>query len=78
VLFPRDFFDGANFEFIFPPVSHNRYNSDKSSSYKPNGTDFEIQYGSGSMSGFLSSDKCCVRISDKPELNFTPGPRSEI
>jgi len=41
-------------------ISHNRYNSDKSSSYKANGTDFEIVYGSGSMSGFLSTDTCCL------------------
>ncbi|XP_050692202.1 lysosomal aspartic protease-like [Eriocheir sinensis] len=35
---------------------HNRYDSSLSSSYKPNGTDFDIQYGSGAMRGFLSSD----------------------
>merc|ERR1711988_1453336 len=35
---------------------HNKYNAARSSSYKADGTSFDIRYGSGSLSGFLSSD----------------------
>lgn len=35
---------------------HEKYDSANSITYKPNGTDFSIQYGSGSVEGFLSED----------------------
>ncbi|KAF9571844.1 Vacuolar protease A, partial [Lunasporangiospora selenospora] len=35
---------------------HRRYNADESSTFKPNGTKFEIQYGSGSLEGIISND----------------------
>ena len=34
--------------------THNRYDSSDSSTYKPNGTDFEIHYGSGRLVGQIS------------------------
>jgi len=35
---------------------HSKYDSESSSSYVPNGEEFAIQYGSGSLSGFTSYD----------------------
>jgi len=35
---------------------HKKYNSAESTTYKPNGTSFNIQYGSGPVAGFLSID----------------------
>ncbi|KAI0307181.1 Asp-domain-containing protein [Multifurca ochricompacta] len=39
---------------------HTKFDSSASSTYKPNGTSFSIQYGSGSMEGFVSRDHLSI------------------
>ncbi|KAK2885109.1 hypothetical protein Q8A73_021583 [Channa argus] len=40
--------------------NHDRFNPSKSSTYKPNGSPLDIQYGTGSMTGFLAYDTVTV------------------
>jgi len=49
---------------------HNQYDSKASSTYVANGTEFAIQYGSGSLSGFLSIDSCSVAGFDLKDQMF--------
>ncbi|CAK6437360.1 unnamed protein product [Pipistrellus nathusii] len=46
--------------FSLPCWFHHRFNPKASSSYRPNGTTFAIQYGSGQLSGILSEDKLTI------------------
>lgn len=57
---------------------HRIYDHTKSSSYKANGTEFNIMYGSGPVSGFLSQDHVKIgdlHINDQyfAEVNVTKG-----
>lgn len=49
---------------------HHRYNSKKSSTYVQNGTEFSIQYGRGSLSGFISEDTVSIAGLSVPGQQF--------
>ncbi|KAJ7590976.1 endopeptidase [Mycena floridula] len=57
---------------------HAKYDSSASTTYKANGTKFEIQYGSGSMEGFVSNDDLAIgdltlKAQDFAEATQEPG-----
>ncbi|KAI9822156.1 MAG: Vacuolar protease A [Thelocarpon impressellum] len=57
---------------------HKKYDSSASSTFKENGTEFEIRYGSGSLSGFVSQDTLTigdlkVKKQDFAEATAEPG-----
>lgn len=49
---------------------HKKYDSSASSTYKPNGTEFAIRYGSGSLEGFVSQDTLSIAGLDVPKQDF--------
>lgn len=49
---------------------HSKYDSSRSSSYKENGTSFEIRYGTGSMKGFVSNDHVSIGDINIKHLDF--------
>ncbi|TFK75870.1 aspartic peptidase A1 [Pluteus cervinus] len=49
---------------------HTKYESGQSSTYKANGTEFSIQYGSGSMEGFVSNDVLTIGDLTIPNQDF--------
>ncbi|CAK5275511.1 unnamed protein product [Mycena citricolor] len=49
---------------------HAKYDASASSTYKKNGTTFEIHYGSGSMEGIVSNDMFTIGDLKVPKLDF--------
>lgn len=57
---------------------HRKYNSEESSTYKANGSEFAIRYGSGSLEGFVSQDTLTlgdltIKKQDFAEATKEPG-----
>lgn len=49
---------------------HKKYDSAESSTYKANGTEFAIRYGSGSLEGFVSQDTLSIAGLDVKKQDF--------
>jgi len=49
---------------------HKKYYASESSTYSPNGTEFEIHYGSGNLKGYISNDVLTVGDIEVTEQDF--------
>ena len=49
---------------------HTKYDHDSSSTYKSNGSEFKIQYGSGAMEGYISRDTLKIGDLTIPKTDF--------
>lgn len=49
---------------------HAKYDSSASTTYKANGSEFDIAYGSGSLSGFISNDVLSIGDLEIPSTDF--------
>ncbi|KAK7060617.1 aspartic proteinase precursor [Paramarasmius palmivorus] len=56
--------------WFIPCFLRAKYNSSASSTYKANGSEFSIQYGSGSVEGFVSNDKVTIGDLVIPSQDF--------
>eukprot|EP00117_Sycon_ciliatum_P010375 scpid67234/ scgid12294/ Lysosomal aspartic protease len=52
---------------------HHKYHSDRSSTYKANGSSFAIRYGTGSLKGFLSTDSVSISLLTVRNQTFAEG-----
>lgn len=57
---------------------HQKFDHDSSKTYRPNGSDFEIRYGSGSVKGYISQDQMqmgelTIKNQDFGEVTQEPG-----